>query len=131
MTSRASASGSASSSSQDELHGYRGLTAANAAWLAYRDGDLELVEARAADAFADWRTQGLRGSRVFEWMVRFPLLATALEHGRIEVAQEHARAMLDPAQQPLPMEIETALRAATDADELAQAVELARPLGYA
>ncbi len=118
---------------QDELHGYRGLTAANAAWLAYRDGDLERALARGEEALAEWQTQGLRGSRVFEWTARFPLLGVALARGETEVAREHARSMLDQAQQPLPPELEDALRQAVDggADELARALELARSLGYA
>lgn len=119
---------------QDELHGYRGLTSANASWIAYRDGDLELAVERADDALADWRSEGRRGSSVFEWTARFPLLGIELEHGGSERALDHARAMLDLSQQPLPHEIASVLELAVreERDELLErAVELARPGGYA
>jgi predicted ATPase/class 3 adenylate cyclase len=119
---------------QDELHGYRGLTAANAAWLAYRDGALELAVQRGREALADWQTEGLRGSRVFEWTARFPLLGVALAWGELEAALEHARAMLDGEQQPLPEAIAAALTEAMEdggAEGFERALGLARASGYA
>ena len=94
---------------QEELHGYRGLVAANGAWVALRDGDLELATARGEEAFADWH-DGVHGSP-FEWTARFPLLAVELARGRLDGAVEHARAMLDESQQPLPEELAEALLA--------------------
>jgi hypothetical protein len=119
---------------QDELHGYRGLTSATGAWVAYRDGDLERAAARGADALADWETDARSGSRVFEWTARFPLLGVALAGGDTDGALEHARAMLDDSQQPLPAEISDALQRAidsADAEGLQAVLELARPGGYA
>ena len=119
---------------QDELHGYRGLTAACAAWVAWRDGDFGLAVTRGEEALADWQSRGLRGSRVFEWTARFPLLGVALSSGAVERALEHARAMLDESQQPLPEELRRLLRqgvASGVVDSLEQALEVARPLGYA
>jgi hypothetical protein len=120
--------------SQDELHGYRGLTAANAAWIASRDGDPELALARGTEALADWQSEGLRGSRVFEWTARFPLLGVQLAHGRLDAVGEHARAMLDESQQPLPEDIARGLSQAVDAGTLEsfeRALALARASGYA
>lgn len=119
---------------QDELHGYRGLTAANAAWLAYRDGDLDLASTRGAEALADWETRGLRGSRVFEWTARFPLLGVALARGELGNALAQGRAMLDESQQPLPAEIASALSAAVEQgsrERFERALEVARAFGYA
>jgi hypothetical protein len=119
---------------QDELHGYRGLTAATAAWLAYRDGDLDVAVERGNEAFADWGTEGLRGSRVFEWCARFPLLGVALARGRLDDACAHARAMLDESQQPLPEELAAAVATAAGsgaAGDLERALALAREGGYA
>ena len=119
---------------QDELHGYRGLTSATGAWVAYRDNDFERAAARGAEALEDWYADARSGSRVFEWTARFPLLGVALEAGDVEGALEHARAMLDELQQPLPAEISTALeRAAASgrAEDLRTALELARTGGFA
>ncbi len=118
----------------DELHGYQGLAAATGAWVAYRDGDFERAVARGAEALADWQTDARSGSRVFEWTARFPLLGVALANGDVEAALEHARAMIDDSQQPLPAEISTALEHATTsgrAEDLHVALELARSGGYA
>jgi tetratricopeptide (TPR) repeat protein len=119
---------------QEELHGYRGLTAACGAWVAYRDGDLERALTRGAEALVDWSSEGRRGSSAFEWAARFPLLGVELERGCIEDAEAHARAMLDEAQQPLPPEISDALERAVVENRhasYAHAIELARPGGYA
>lgn len=119
---------------QDELHGYRGLTAAGAAWVAWRDGDLDHARTRGEDALADWQSRGLRGSRVFEWTARFPLLGVALACGAVEEALSHARAMLDESQQQLPDELRRLLHEAVvsgGVGSLEEALEVARPLGYA
>lgn len=119
---------------QDELHGYAGLTAANLAWLAYRDGDLELATQRANEALADWKPEGRGSSGVFAWTARFPLLGVELARGRTDAALEHARALLDPSLQPLPAELadlaERAVETAEPAD-LVEALERARSIGYA
>jgi hypothetical protein len=50
------------------------------------------------------------------------------------LGHRQADAMLDPFQQPLPIELDEPVRAAVegeDGDLLRRAVELARPLGYA
>jgi hypothetical protein len=118
---------------QDELHGYRGLTAAIAAWIAYRDGDLELAVGRGNEALADWMPEGGGSSGVFAWTARFPLLGVELERGRTDAALEHAKAMLHPSLQPLPPELAAALERAVatrSPDDLRTALEHARPYGY-
>ena len=119
---------------QEELHGYQGLVAANAAWIAWRDGELEQATALGEEALADWSSEGLAGPRVFSWTARFPLLAVEVQRGRVDVALEHAREMLDESQQPLPDEIAAVLSEAVarrSRDHLERALELARPIGYA
>jgi predicted ATPase/class 3 adenylate cyclase len=119
---------------QDELHGYSGLTSANLAWLAYRDGDLDLAVEHAAAALADWKPEGRGSSGVFAWTARFPLLGVELARGRGEAALEHAQAMLDPALQPLPADLADLLERAVETakpDDLAGALELAHSIGYA
>jgi hypothetical protein len=118
----------------EELHGYAGLLAANHAWVAGRDGDREALRRHARTAFADWDPSSRSGPTVFQWSVRFPLLAIELEEGHGEAALGEARAMLDPFQQPLPDELDEVLRTAVEREDpamLGRAVELARALGYA
>jgi predicted ATPase/class 3 adenylate cyclase len=117
----------------DELHGYRGLVSANASWVAWRDGNPELVVLRAEQALADWASEGRVGSSVFEWAARFPLLGAALARGDVDHALEHARAMLDRSQQPLPDEIAAAVERAVASgrvEDLQSALDVARPYGY-
>ncbi len=116
----------------DELHGYRGLVSANAAWLALRDGRPDLVQRHGKDALADWRIEAGPPSSPFQWTTRFPLLAVDVARAEPDGARDHARAMLDPTQQPLPEEIAAALQSGLDdRDEaFACALELARPGGY-
>jgi predicted ATPase/class 3 adenylate cyclase len=120
--------------SQEELHGYQGLVAANWAWIAWRDGDLEVATAHGEEALADWSSEGLAGPRVFSWTARFPLLGVEVQRGRVDAALEHAREMLDESQQPLPDDIAAVLSEAVarrSRDHLERALELARPIGYA
>jgi predicted ATPase/class 3 adenylate cyclase len=116
----------------DELHGYTGLVSANAAWIAYRDGDADLVRRRGEDALADWQSEGRATASVFEWAARYPLLGIAVAEGDHEAACQHARAMLDPTQQSLPTKLADALERALDDKEaeFARALRLARPGGY-
>jgi tetratricopeptide (TPR) repeat protein len=118
----------------DELHGYAGLVAANRAWLALRDGDLEAAVRHADDALEDW-DPSIRsaGPTVFQWTARFPMLAVELERGGLDAALEHARAMLAESQQPLPEGLRAALAEAVETaqpERLREVVELARPRGY-
>jgi hypothetical protein len=113
---------------------YVGLARATLAWVGWIEGDAErcAAEARAAlDAYA------ASAFAVFpwEWTARLPLLAVALEDGRIDDGKEQARAMLDPQQQPLATDVETAMREAVGArpslaeQRLRRSIELAVAAG--
>ena len=117
----------------DDTYGYAGLVCANRAWLAWRQGDLDATETWGAAALADWPVDKRAGPTVFQWSARFPLLAVDVARDRLDSATEHARAMLDEAQQPLTADVQAALGNATrtgSPNALAQAVDLARGYGY-
>jgi predicted ATPase/class 3 adenylate cyclase len=120
--------------SLDELHGYSGLLAANHAWLALRDGDLDAVTRYAGGALADWeRVSGSAGPTIFQWTARFPLLAVALERGDLDAALDEAALVVDRSQQPLPLKLQEAVEEALrdrDPGKLRGALELARAGGY-
>jgi hypothetical protein len=67
-----------------------------------------------AAALHAWSSERRAGPTVFQWSARFPLLAVDVERGRLDGAREHARAMLDERRQPLPAEVQVALRAALE-----------------
>jgi predicted ATPase/class 3 adenylate cyclase len=120
--------------SLDDTFGYAGLVAANRTWLAQREGNFASTDEWGAAALADWKSIGRSGPTVFQWTARFPLLAADVERGRLESAAEHARAMLDASQQPLPADVGAALERALAAGTPAAfraAVEQARAGGYA
>ena len=117
----------------EELHGYEGLIGACAAWVAVRDGELDLVTSQADAALDEWGSEGRLGYGVFQWTARFPLLGASVARGEVDAALEHARAMLDPRQQPLPGEIASAVERAVATglvEDLESALEVARPHGY-
>jgi tetratricopeptide (TPR) repeat protein len=117
----------------DDVLGYAGLVSANGTWLALRDGRLGRARELGGEALADWDPSGRSGSSVFQWTARFPLLEVALLEGDVAEALEHARAMLDPHQNPLPSELATPLAEAVEGDDallLELVLDLARPGGY-
>jgi hypothetical protein len=115
-----------------------GIAHANQAWLAWRSGDAASARREAAAGLRIWA--GLSPVYPFQWAARWPLLAAALADGAIDEAVEHARAQLDPEQQPLPDEIARELALAVDRweggdlqqtrEHLQRAAELAAPLGF-
>jgi predicted ATPase/class 3 adenylate cyclase len=118
----------------EDLLGYRGLVNANTAWLAYRDGELNKAAAAAEAAIGAWESAERFGPTIFQWTARFPMVGVELERGRAEAAFEHARAMLDPSQQPLPADVADALARAVEEEDsglLRRALELARATGHA
>ena len=120
--------------SLEELHGYRGLVSSCQAWVASRDGEHDRALRFGEEALGEWGSEGRLGYGVFQWTARFPLLAVELARGEVEHALEHAAAMLDARQQPLPDEIAAALVPAVAsgrAEDLQAAVEVARRHGYA
>jgi tetratricopeptide (TPR) repeat protein len=103
-----------------------GLAQANLAWVAWREGDLVQAEELGQAALESWQ----RGQWVyaFHWTARFPLLAVALERGRVPEAIKHAHGMLDPRQQKLPDPLEAALQAGVQASENDQLEEARKHL---
>jgi predicted negative regulator of RcsB-dependent stress response len=110
----------------DNTYGYTGLIAANRAWLALRDRDLDAVERHGVAALADWPHGKRAGPTVFQWTARFPLLAVDAERQRLDAALEHARAMLEEPQHPLAPDV----RASLESGSIADAVRLSRAYGY-
>ena len=98
----------------DELHGYEGLVSACAAWVAYRDGDTELVVQRASSR----SLTGLRRSR------RLRRLRSGQPGFRCSASRSHEATSTTPSstparcsirsQQPLPDEIAAAVERAVD-----------------
>jgi predicted ATPase/class 3 adenylate cyclase len=118
----------------DHVHGYEGLVRANAAWVAYREGDLEAAAMEAERALATWSAEHRAGPTIFKWTAHFPMVGVELARGRLDAALEHCRAMLDPSQQPLPPGLRALVEgavAAGDRASLARALEAAAALGYA
>jgi predicted ATPase/DNA-binding SARP family transcriptional activator len=121
----------------EELPATTGMARANEAWLAGRAGDTAAARASAAAAMRVWA--GVSPVYPFEWAARWPLLAAALAEDAVGEAVEHARAQLDPEQQPLPDEVARELALAVDRWEsgdlprtrahLQGAAEAAVPLG--
>jgi hypothetical protein len=115
---------------------YIGAAEANLSWLAYRARDAEAVLRYGQAALAEWQSL----QYPFHWLACWPLLAVALEQGRITDAAGQARAMLDPVQQRLPDALTAILeeaiaacegeQAAQAREHLAEAVRLAQDMGY-
>jgi hypothetical protein len=122
----------------EELPVCTGMAGANEAWLAWRAGDAAGARTLAAAAVRVWTP--ISPVYPFAWAARWPLLAAALADGAVDEAVEHARAQLDPEQQPLPDEVARELALAVDLWEsgdlprtrahLQSAVEAAVPLGF-
>lgn len=117
---------------------YPDVIAAQQAWLAWRDGDLEAAERYGQVALEAWRNP--RRVYPFQWMGLWPLLGAALTRKQIAQALDYARLLLAPTQQRLPDPLHLVLAAALEVGEreqlqttqllLHQALALARDLGY-
>jgi tetratricopeptide (TPR) repeat protein len=110
----------------------------NLAWVAWRRRDLAVAQQRGQEALAIWRESPL--VYPFQWQALWPLIGVALARGREEEAFTYAEALLEPTQQQLPQELNTALEEAIRAraedqaeaarPHLDRAIELAREMGY-
>ena len=98
---------------------YVGAAYANASWLAWREGDWQMVEQHASKAFAAWSLLPRdHASLAFQWTCLLPLLAAMIRTAqRIEEAVECARRLLDPIQQRLPDQLAAAAEGAVQAWE--------------
>lgn len=117
----------------EDMYAYRSLIAANRAWLAWRDGDLDSTETLGAIAVADWKSESRSGATVYQWSARFPLLAVDVERGRLESAAAHAHAMLDASQHPLRTDVREAVEEVLRNGSRAtfqHAIDVARRYGY-
>lgn len=95
---------------------YAGIAMANQAWIAWRAGDVAQTQEAGHAALQLWaRLPTGHASAPFQWLALLPLLAAALREGRFAVAIDHARALLDPAQQRMPHALSAALEQAVGA----------------
>ncbi len=116
----------------EDTYGYAGLVEGNRAWLAWRRNDADATERYGLAALASLSATGPSGPDFFQWTARFPLLAVCVERDQFESAAEHAVAMLDETQQPLPSELRSALADALRAGRpaFARVLQLAAAYGY-
>jgi tetratricopeptide (TPR) repeat protein len=114
---------------------YIGAAEGHAAWVAYRDGDLNDAREHCATALGHWQ----QTVYPFQWIACMPALALALHDGDLTGACDAARRMTASNQEQLPAELEEALQAACAAgqqnavaceDALRTALTLARSAGY-
>jgi DNA-binding SARP family transcriptional activator len=82
---------------------YIGTAKANQSWLAWRAGDLNAAQELAHSALDFWhQLPAGHASAPFQWLARWPLIVVTLHEEQIALAVDHARALLDPRQQPPP-----------------------------
>ncbi|HNS50146.1 MAG TPA: BTAD domain-containing putative transcriptional regulator [Anaerolineae bacterium] len=91
----------------------------NLAWLAWRRRDLPAAETMAQAALAIWRQSPL--VYPFQWLALWPLAAVLLAQGREDEAWAPFEALLEPTQQRLPDDLNSALESAILARSEAQA----------
>jgi len=118
---------------------YAGASTACLSWVALSEGRADEAEALGEAAVELWRQLSLVYPYPFQWLGHGPLLAVALERGRVRDAIAHARVMLEPTQQKLPAEVASAIEAAIGAfdrgepdrsrERLAEALAAARRRG--
>lgn len=85
---------------------YRALALANRAWLAYRDGHDAPAQQHARRALTLW-ADGFHYP--FEWLARFPLVATLDAASHMPALKKAFEALLDAEQQKLPEALAAAL----------------------
>ncbi len=115
------------------------LLAGHRAWLAWRDGDLELAEQYVLLAVAAVQSQQIRPTP-FLWAGRWPLIGVALARAENATALDSLRLLFAPDQQPprppLAELLAGVLRSwdagdsATALSELQELLPLAREMGY-
>ena len=118
---------------------YAAAATALQAWVAWRDQQEEQALALAAQALELWESQP--ESYPFHFLALLPLAGAHLDTGQVDEAVGVARRLLEPSQARLPDELEGAVQSACEAWDraepelagqlLAEAVQLARDLGYA
>ena len=120
---------------------YIATAKANQSWLAWRADDLNAVQELAHAALDGWhQLPAGHAAAPFQWLARWPLIAVALHKEQIALAVDHARALLDPSQQPPPDALAASLEQAIEAWDsgaaeatrtlLQQSMTLAQELRY-
>jgi ATP/maltotriose-dependent transcriptional regulator MalT len=94
---------------------YVGAVQATRAWVAWKEHRLDEAEREARAAMECWRKLSARYPFAGQWQALGVLLALEARRGNVAEAVEHARALLDPAQQRLPDSLTGALEAAVEA----------------
>jgi hypothetical protein len=100
-----------------ELSGLSEYTAAaqgNRAWALLREGHPADARDAALEALQLW--QGLPISYAFQWQAWFPLLKMAVNDEDFDLARDCVDAMLDLAQQRLPVDVDDLLQLVRNAD---------------
>ena len=107
---------------------YAATAKATLAWMAWKTGSLEEVEALAHSALVLWPA----GSwQPFHWVCLWPLIAVRLASGQVAEAVEAARQLLPAPQQRLPDELEDVVKQAIEAWEIGDAGGASRTLANA
>ena len=109
------------------------------AWVAWKEGRPSDVGVLADKARELWQKCVVH--YFVYWAALWPLIAVRLAEGRVSEAVEAGQALLGPAQQRLPEELESAVQSALDAfdpgdmapaaERLGKALELAVQLRFA
>jgi serine/threonine protein kinase len=89
---------------------YEGVAAANLAWVALSEGDVDEAEKGGEAALSAWR--GLALVYPLQWLAHMPLANVCRARGRIGEAVDHVRAALDDTQQRMPEELAAGIRGA-------------------
>jgi tetratricopeptide (TPR) repeat protein len=116
---------------------YEGMARANLAWVALREGNLAEAQLNGQAALELWRPPV---KMPFMSLALWPLIRVRLACNQVSEAIEHARALLEPEQQPLPDALAAVVERAVTTWEkseseiarthLERAIELAQELGY-
>lgn len=111
---------------------YVGVAWANRSWLAWHRGELEEAQRHGQKALNLWEG---RGAYPIQWTACWPLAAVALQVDDMSAAIQHARALIDPAQQKLPDALTAWLESAVGSweanDRVAARAALERAVAHA
>jgi DNA-binding SARP family transcriptional activator len=114
---------------------YSAIFSAQQAWIAWRDGKLELAEAAGQAAVEAWQRQ--RPVYPFQWTGLWPLIAIAANSEHPAVVIDMIHQLLAPTQQRLPESLLHILEEIVQAGEgeqvhvlLKRAIQLAQEMGY-
>jgi class 3 adenylate cyclase/tetratricopeptide (TPR) repeat protein len=122
---------------REKMTDYIGVARATLGWIAWRAGDETTAGTEAKAALEVW-AEGL--PYPFKWTSLWPLIAIAIECKDVSAAAKYSQQLLDPLQQPLPIELAACVAEIIKAHKSAQekealeiaghAVQLARKLQY-